>query len=147
MLKKILVPTDGSVVATKAVSAAIELAKMTGAALTALHVHPKYPGSPYGTFEGAAELLREDHERQAYTIAERLFSDIRKAAEAAGVAFDSAVVGSNVVWKEIIAVAKRKKCDIICMASHGRSGVKALVLGSETQEVLTHSTLPVLVVR
>lgn len=147
MLTNILVPTDGSKLSAKAVNAAIELAKLSNAGLVALHVYPRYPGSPYGTFEPARDVLEQAHERQAKANADQLFADIRQKTEAEGLRFDSALVESNAVWKQIIAVARRKKCDLVCMASHGRRGVGALVLGSETQKVLTHSTLPVLVVR
>jgi nucleotide-binding universal stress UspA family protein len=147
MLRKILVATDGSKLSTKAVNAAVELAKVFHARLVALHVYPKFPGSPYGTFGPADDALEEAHERQGRTQADQLFAEIRKQTEAAGVELDFALVVSNEVWIEVIAVAKRKNCDLICMASHGRRGLAALVLGSETQKVLTHSTLPVLVLR
>jgi nucleotide-binding universal stress UspA family protein len=147
MLTNILVPTDGSTLSAKAVNAAIELAKLTNAGLVALHVYPRYPGSPYGTFESAGEALEQAYERQAKANADQLFADIRQKTEAEGLQFESALVESNAVWEQVIAVARRKKCDLVCMASHGRRGVGALVLGSETQKVLTHSTLPVLVVR
>lgn len=147
MLRNILVPTDGSKLSAKAVTAAIELAQVFHAKLVALHVYPKFPGSPYGTFGPAKEVLEQAHERQGGAQADQMFADIRKQTEAAGVELASMFVVSNEVWKEVIAVAKRKKCDLICMASHGHRGLAAVVLGSETQKVLTHSTLPVLVVR
>ena len=147
MMRKILVPTDGSKLSTKAVNAAIDLAKVFDARLVALHVYPKFAGTPYGTFGPAGDVLKEAHERAGRARADELFVDIGKLAEAAGVELESTLVVSNEVWKEVIVVAKRKKCDLICMASHGRRGLAALVLGSETQKVLTHSTLPVLVVR
>ena len=147
MLTKILVPSDGSKLSLKAANAAIELAKAFHARLVALHVYPKFPGSPYGTSDEAKEVLEQAYERQGRAQADELFADIRKQTEAAGVELDIVLVVSNEVWKEVIAVAKRKKCELICMASHGHRGLAALVLGSETQKVLTHSTLPVLVVR
>ena len=147
MLRKILVPVDGSKLSMKAVSAAIELANPYDAGLIALHVCPKFLSVPYGTFGAAKEVIERAHEDEGRARADQLFAEIRKKTEAAGVELESARVVSNEVWKEIIAVAKRKKCDLICMASHGRQGMAALVLGSETQKVLTHSTLPVLVVR
>jgi nucleotide-binding universal stress UspA family protein len=147
VLRRILVATDGSKLSAKAVNAAIELAKVFHARLVALYVFPKFPGVPYGTFGPAEDVLEQAHERQGTTQADQVFADIRKQADAAGVDLDSTFVVSNEVWKEVIAVAKRKKCDLICMASHGRRGLAGLVLGSETQKVLTHSTLPVLVLR
>ena len=147
MLRRILVATDGSKLSAKAVNAALQLAHVFHARLVALHVYPKFPGSPYGTFGPAEDVLKQAHEDQGRARAEQLFADLGKQAEAAGVEIESALIVSNEAWKEIIAVAKRKKCDLICMASHGRRGLAALVLGSETQKVLTHTTLPVLVVR
>jgi nucleotide-binding universal stress UspA family protein len=147
MFKNILVPSDGSSLSQKAVKQAIGLAKITGAKLTALHVYPKFSGSPYGTFGPAEDVLEEAHDRQAREQGDKLFASIGKQAEAAGVSFASVMVESNDVWKQIIAVAKKKKCDLICMASHGRRGLSGVVLGSETQKVLTHTDIPVLVLR
>lgn len=147
MFKNILVPSDGSSLSQKAVKQAIGLAKITGAKLTALHVYPKFSGSPYGTFGPAEDVLEEAHDRQSREQGDKLFASIGKQAEAAGVSFASVMVESNDVWKQIIAVAKKKKCDLICMASHGRRGLSGVVLGSETQKVLTHTDIPVLVLR
>ena len=147
MFKKILVPTDGSKLSEKAVKEAIALAKLTGAQMVALHVYPRFSGSPYGTFGPAEDVLEEAHERQAHEAGKRLFAGIEKQAAAAGVAFEGTLVRGNEVWKDIIAVAKKKKCDIICLASHGRRGLAGVVLGSETTKVLTHSNTPVLVLR
>jgi nucleotide-binding universal stress UspA family protein len=144
MVKKILVPTDGSALASRAVDAAIEFAKSFGAEVVALHVHPALH-APYGTHDAAKEALERAHEDEGGEFANRLFADIRSRSEAAGVRLDTALVIGNEVWKEIIAVARSKKCDIICMATHGQRGFRALVLGSETQKVLLHSKLPVLV--
>ena len=137
----ILVPTDGSKLSEKAVQQAILLAKLTGAKLIALHVYPKFLGSPYG------DILAETHVNQHKAEAEKLFAAIKKIAGAAGVALDTALVESDDIYKQIIAVAKKYKCDLICMASHGRRGLSGVVLGSETHKVLTHSAIPVLVLR
>ncbi len=147
MFKNILVPTDGSKLSQKAVKEAIELAKLTGARLTALHVYPKFSGSPYGTFGPAEDILEEAHKNQAHAAGDELFGRIRKLADAAGVTLDATLVESNEVWKQVIATAKKKKCDLICMASHGRRGLSGVLLGSETNKVLTHSETPVLVLR
>jgi len=147
MFKNILVPSDGSSLSQKAVKEAVALAKVTGAKLTALHVYPKFSGSPYGTFGPAEDVLEEAHDRQSREQGDKLFASIGKQAEAAGVSFASVMVESNDVWKQIIAVARKKKCDLICMASHGRRGLSGVVLGSETQKVLTHTDIPVLVLR
>ena len=147
MFKNILVPTDGSNLSHKAVQQAIQLAKSTGANLVALHVYPKFNGSPYGTYGPSAEILAEAHVRQNEHTAAKIFAAIEKPADAAGVALTTVLVESNDVYRQIIAVAKKKKCDLICMASHGRRGLSGVVLGSETHKVLTHSTIPVLVLR
>jgi nucleotide-binding universal stress UspA family protein len=147
MFKHILVPTDGSKLSQKAVKEAIELAKVTNARVTALHVYPKFNGSPYGTFGPAEDVLEEAHRNQARASGDEIFSGIRKLTDGAGVALDSVLAESNDVWKTVIATAKKKKCDLICMASHGRRGISGVLLGSETHKVLTHSDLPVLVLR
>ena len=145
MFRNILVPTDGSKLSQKAVKQAIELAKEANAKLTVLHIYPKFAGSPYGTFGPAEDVLEEAHKNQARAEGDSIFSSIRKLAN--GVSVDPVLVESNDVWKQIIAMAKKKKCDLICMASHGRRGLSGVVLGSETQKVLTHSKVPVLVLR
>jgi nucleotide-binding universal stress UspA family protein len=147
MYKKILVPTDGSRLSQRAVEHAIGLAKATGARLVALHAYPKFIGSPYGTFGPAAEVLAEAHARQERAEAGALFAKIRRSAGAAGVEIETVLVEATDVYRQIIAVARKQRCDLICMASHGRRGLSALVLGSETIKVLTHSKLPVLVLR
>ncbi|MGE5169887.1 MAG: universal stress protein [Rudaea sp.] len=147
MFKNILVPTDGSKLSQKAVKEAIQLAKITNAKITALHVYPKFSGSPYGTFGPAEDVLEEAHENQARAEADQIFAGIKKLAEPAGIAIDSVLAQGNDVWKQVIATAKKKKCDLICMASHGRRGVQGVLLGSETHKVLTHSDMPVLVLR
>ena len=147
MYSNILVPTDGSKLSQKAVQQAIRLAKLTGAKVLALHVYPAFTGSPYGTFGPSEDVIAEAHTRQHRAEADTLFAAIKKMAAAVDVKVDTIAMESNDVYREIIAVAKKKKCDLICMASHGRKGVSALVLGSETTKVLTHSKIPVLVVR
>jgi nucleotide-binding universal stress UspA family protein len=147
MFSNILVPTDGSKLSQKAAQEAIQLAKLTGAKLVALHVYPKFSGSPYGTFGPSEDVIAEAHTRQHAAEAEKVFAAIKKIAGAAGVALDTVLVESNDIYKQIIAVAKKKKSDLICMASHGRRGLSGLVLGSETHKVLTHSAIPVLVLR
>jgi nucleotide-binding universal stress UspA family protein len=147
MFTNILVPTDGSKLSQKAVQQAMQLAKLSSGKLIALHVYPKFSGSPYGTFRPAEDILAEAHMNRHEAEAEMLFAGIKKLASAAGVALDTALVQNNDVYTQIIAVAKKRKCDLICMASHGRRGLAGVVLGSETHKVLTHSTIPVLVLR
>lgn len=147
MYRKILVPTDGSRLSQRAVEHAVALARATGASVVALHAYPRFVGAPYGTVGPAAEVLAEAHARQERVRAEELFADIRRVGAAAGVKVDTVLVEATDVYKQILATARRLRCDLICMASHGRRGISALVLGSETTKVLTHGTLPVLVLR
>jgi nucleotide-binding universal stress UspA family protein len=147
MFKNILVPTDGSKLSQKAVQQAMLLASASGAKLIALHVYPQFSGSPYGTFGPSEEILAEAHVNQHEAEAGKLFAGIKKLAITAGVPLETALVQDNNVFTQIIGIAKKKKCDLICMASHGRLGLAGIVLGSETHKVLTHSTIPVLVMR
>ena len=147
MYQKILVATDGSTLSKKAVTSAIELAALAGASLVVLKVVPRYPQS---YFEGGialqvAEVSRV--EKQWADSAQATVDAVQKVAEAKGVKAKGVTVKSDLVSDAIIASAKKNKCDLIVMASHGRRGIKRLLLGSETQLVLTHSHVPVLVLR
>ncbi len=147
MYEKILVATDGSSLSKKAVVSAISLAALTGATLVALKVVPRYPQS---YFEGglalqAAEVGRI--EQQWADEGQAVVEEVRKLAELQSVKVKALTVKSDVVSDAIIAAARKHKCDLIVMASHGRKGVKRLLLGSETHQVLTHSHIPVLVLR
>lgn len=147
MFRRILVPTDGSRRSEKAVKAAVALAAAHEGAIVVFHAYAKFYGGAYGTFEMANVVLAEAHERHGKEEAEALFATARAAADAAGVPLETVVIESDRPWESIIAVARKKKCDSICMASHGRRGLAGVLLGSETQKVLTHATLPVLVLR
>jgi nucleotide-binding universal stress UspA family protein len=131
----------------KAVSSAIELAAVCGAQLLALKVVPRYPQA---YFEGSIPLSAEEISRietQWTESAQLLLAGVDKAAKAKAVSCKGVTVKSDVVSDAIIAAAKKHKADLIVMASHGRKGIKRLLLGSETQQVLTHSHIPVLVLR
>jgi nucleotide-binding universal stress UspA family protein len=147
VLNTILVPTDGSKRSHKAVEVAIELAAMSGGRLVALNVYPPYGGSPYGTDGSASVTLEAAHIRHHREQAEQTFARIRRETHVAGVPLDSVAVEGVEVWRKILVFARKRKCDLICMASHGRRGLAALVLGSETHKVLVHSDIPVLVIR
>ena len=147
MYKRILVATDGSALSKKAVASAIELAATCGAELIALKVVPRYPQA---YFEGSIPLSTEEISRietQWTESAQVQLAAVEKAAKAKGVVSKVITVKSDVVSDAIIAAAKKQKADLIVMASHGRKGIKRLLLGSETQQVLTHSHVPVLVLR
>ncbi|NDH52153.1 MAG: universal stress protein [Betaproteobacteria bacterium] len=147
MYKRILVATDGSTLSKKAVSSAIELAAATGAELVALKVVPRYPMSYFegGLAVQASEVARI--EKQWGDNAQAIVDAVQKAAAARAVKAKALTVKSNLVSDAVIAAAKKHKCDLIVMASHGHRGIKRLLLGSETQLVLTHSHIPVLVLR
>jgi nucleotide-binding universal stress UspA family protein len=147
MFRKILVPTDGSKLSDKAVKSAVALAAACGGSLVVFHAYPKFYGGAYGTFEMATEVLAEVHEKQGRAEAAAIFAAAKTEADKSGVACETVALESDHPWESIIAVAKKKKCDSICMASHGRRGLAGVLLGSETVKVLTHATLPVLVLR
>ena len=147
MYKRILVATDGSSLSKKAVSNAIALAASCGAELVALKVVPRYPQT---YFEGSIPLSAEEIgriEKQWSDAAAENLAAVQKAAATKGVSCKGVTVKSDVVSDAIISAAKKHKADLIVMASHGRKGIKRLLLGSETQQVLTHSHTPVLVLR
>lgn len=147
MYKKILVATDGSTLSKKAVRSAIGLAGSVGADLVALYVVPNYPVS---YFEGGVTISTQDiarTEKQWADQGQAIVDAVSATAEAGGVKAKGVIARSNLVAEAILAAAKRHKCDLIVMASHGHRGLKRILLGSETQHVLTHSSIPVLVLR
>jgi len=145
MFKHILLPTDGSKLSDKSVKQGIRLAKLLGARVTALHVIPKFHAFTYQT--EMLEYTREEYTRACETRSGDFLRFVKKVASATGVACDTASATSDQPYKEIIRTAEKKGCDLILMASHGRRGIEGFLLGSETQKVLTHSKLPVLVYR
>jgi nucleotide-binding universal stress UspA family protein len=147
MYRRILVATDGSTLSKKAVKSAIELAGAVDAELVALYVVPRYPVS---YFEGGVTVSTEDiarTEKQWADKGQAVVDAVREAAQAAGVKAKASISRSDLVAESILATVKKNKCDLVVMASHGRKGLKRILLGSETQHVLTHSTVPVLVLR
>jgi nucleotide-binding universal stress UspA family protein len=147
MYERILVATDGSTLSKKAVTHAIGLAAATGAVLVALKVVPRYPQA---YFEGSIPLNAKEVARieaQWTEEAQKAVDAVQNAAQAKGVTAKGIVTRSDIVSDAIIAAAKKQKADLVIMASHGRKGIKRLLLGSETQQVLTHCQVPVLVLR
>jgi len=147
MYSRILVATDGSTLSKKAVASAIQLAATCAAELVAVKVVPRYPQA---YFEGSIPLSVQEVnriEKQWSDAAQANLDAVAKAAKAKGVSAKTVTVKSDVVSDAIISAAKKQKADLIVMASHGRKGIKRLLLGSETQQVLTHSHIPVLVLR
>ena len=145
MFKHILLPTDGSASSDIAIQAGVRLARDMGAKVTGVHVVP-----PFHTFTYRADMLEdteEQYEKESEERARKILLTIERHAQECGVPCDTVVVRSDDVYQAIIETANERECDLIAMASHGRRGVRALLLGSDTQKVLTHSQLPVLVYR
>ena len=145
----ILVATDGSTASNRAVKAAIAIAAATRARLTALHVIPIYVPPAYvdGIFPMVELYSTVDYKQATNAYSRRLLAKVAAAAKAAKVRFEGVSVMHEAPWSTIVRTARKRRCDLIVMASHGRRGVEALLLGSETQKVLTHSKTPVLVCR
>ena len=147
MYQRILIATDGTPLSDKAISSGLELAALTGAQVVALKVVPRYPRA---YFEGGVQLDMADVKRieKQWADAARTKVDAVKARGMDhGVIVKPVVVKSDLIAEAVIAAAKKHQCDLIVMASHGRKGLQRLLLGSETQHVLTHSHIPVLVLR
>ena len=148
MYERILVATDGSELSESAVTSAIDLAILTQAELIAVKVVHHYPAS---YFEGSLLLSQMEVTRlreQADAEAQRVVDAVKERADAKGVKSSRAIVmQSELVSEAIIDAARVHHCDLIVMASHGRRGIKRLLMGSETLHVLTHSHTPVLVLR
>jgi nucleotide-binding universal stress UspA family protein len=145
VFKHILIPTDGSDLSRKAVLYGVQLAKENGAKVTALTLT-----EPYRAVSVAAVLVsigEDEYDEGAKRISDRALEQVTIAADAAGVPCQTIREVHDQPFRAIIDAALAKDCDLIVMASHGRRGVSALLLGSETSKVLTHSTIPVLVYR
>jgi nucleotide-binding universal stress UspA family protein len=145
--KRILVPTDGTRLSMKAAKEAATLAKNLKAEITAVYVMP--PWIPPMMVEGTglpAEAFDERAFNKATEATARTALDkVRAAASAAHVACEAVALRQGEPWQGIVKTARSKKCDLIVMASHGRTGVAAMILGSETRKVLAHAKKPVLV--
>ena len=144
MYKRILVPTDGSEITAKAVETAVTMARAFGATLLTLAVKEPFP---YSAITEMQPIPPQEFFDAQERIAVKHLDQVKAACAAAGVECLAAAVEAAHPWESIIDFGKDQSADLIVMASHGRRGVAALLLGSETQKVLTHSTVPVLVVR
>ena len=148
MFKHILLPTDGSKLADRAIVRGIGLAKSLGARVTLLSVVPEFRMAVDESFAvPMSGALKQRYEKDAKTRAEAMLDKIMRRITKAGVKGSTVVVASDLPFQQIIAVARSRRCDLVVMASHGRRGLTGLLLGSETVKVLTHSKVPVLVVR
>ena len=144
MYKRILVPTDGSDITAHAVDTAIELARQFGAELHAISIKEPFPYSAISEMQPVPP--QEFYDAQERIAAERI-QHVEATAAAAGVDAKGSTVEALHPWEAIVDYAQREGIDLVVMASHGRRGVSALLLGSETQKVLTHGSFPVLVVK
>lgn len=144
MYKRILFPTDGSDITNKALQSALAMARLCGAEIHVLAVKEPFP---YSAISEMQPVPPQDFFDAQERVAAARVKAVSDTAVAAGVACRGYTVEALHPWEAILDHAKAQGCDLLVMASHGRRGVAALLLGSETQKVLTHSTLPVLVVR
>jgi len=146
MFKRILLPTDGSETSRSTLQACIGFAKEIGATVVGLHVLPEFE-----VYYGEGYMLppdsREKLKQESVSRAEEFLAEISAAAKAAGVSCETLFKMGDYPYEVIIKAAQEKNCDLIAMASHGRKGIRGMLLGSETQKVLTHSQIPVLVYR
>ena len=147
MFKHVLIPTDGSELSAKVAQQAAALAKMFGARITAVHMFPANLGVYYSEAVWVDEKMQTQMREAAQQQGDKYLAQVCAAAKAAQVACESVLLEGDSPWKGIVDTAEQKGCDLIMMAAHGRRGLAALVLGSETQRVLTHSKIPVLVYR
>jgi nucleotide-binding universal stress UspA family protein len=147
MFKHFLVPTDGSKLSAEAVQHAISFAQEVGAKVTFFFSRPDYPMAFYGEGTLIDPSTPEKFAEIADAQARDILTQAEQLAKKAGIEFASMSEVSDIPYQAIISAAQKAECDLIFMASHGRRGISGLLLGSETQKVLTHSKIPVLVYR
>ncbi|MCW5576358.1 MAG: universal stress protein [Burkholderiales bacterium] len=148
MFKHLLLPTDGSALAGKAVAKGFGLAKSLGARVTLLSVVPEFQMVADESFAvPMSAQLKIRYEKEAAARATGALQKLQQKAAKTGIKADVVVLVGDLPYRQIIATARKRKCDAVVMASHGRRGLTGLLLGSETVKVLTHSKIPVLVVR
>ena len=147
MFKHILVPTDGSTLSLRAAKDAVRFAKVHGARITAFYAAPEYHPNISGDYMPANFVPLAEFKKQVQKTADNYLGQVKKLAEVGKVACTGSHANNESPYQAIIKAAKANKCDLIFMASHGRRGITGLLLGSETNKVLTHCKLPVLVYR
>ena len=147
MFKHILLPIDGSERSEFTAAKGVQMAREMGARVTALHVMPTYPLIAYVDWGPIDPLTEERFQQESKQRAELYLKNVSDLAADAGVMCAMESRSSDHPWEAIIDVAKEKQCDLIFMASHGRRGLAGLLMGSETNKVLTHTEIPVLVWR
>jgi nucleotide-binding universal stress UspA family protein len=147
MYKHILIPTDGSEIAEKAVVAGIEFAREAGAKVTLFTAVPEYEPPSEGQIMARRVVSMADHVRESAKMAKGILAHAAHQAGLAELQFETDYVQNNHPWQAIVDAAARHGCDAIFMGSHGRKGLAAVVHGSQTREVLTHSKIPTMVYR
>jgi nucleotide-binding universal stress UspA family protein len=147
MFKNILIPTDGSKLSMNAINSGLSFAKSIDAKVTGCYVVEPFQPYYFGDYIPPDMPTPKEFERHAREAGEKYLAQIETAARAAGLKYRGAVVTAETPYAGIISAAKKEKCDLIFMASHGRRGLSGMLLGSETHKVLTHSKIPVLVYR
>jgi len=147
MFKNILVPTDGSKLSNRAVGRALALAKQHKAKIVGVHVFSSEPRGSQGEYAPAYALIRQRMRELGREQAKKILDRVEAKAKSAGVKFERAVEENDRAWEGIVGAARKKHCDLIAMAAHGRGTVSAFLLGSETSGVLSHSKIPVIVYR
>ena len=146
MYKNILLPVDGSELSEKAVMECVRFAKSAGAKVTVIHAVSRY----HLNYSGMPQIVRKiekDHEDEAKQLAQDWIDKLVTRIRAEGVDCEGLIVLGDSPDEEIIGLADQRKCDLIIMASHGHKGLNAVLMGSETLKVLTHSKIPVLIVK
>ena len=147
MFQRILIPTDGSTVARKAIKAGAAFAKEINATVVGYYAVEAIERLYYAGGRSARPISIDELQKRLNAQGEQFLAEIQKAADSAGVSCETVMTSPAVPHQGIIDTARKKKCDVIFMATHGRGKVAALILGSVTQKVLTQSKIPVLVYR
>ena len=145
MFKNILIPTDGSALSRKAIKAGVALARAVGAGVTGFYSPEQYEILAYGEYFPPDLMSRAQWDKRSAKTAARFLAAEEKEAKAAGVKYSGFSLDSVAPWQAIVDAAKRKRCDLIFMASHGRSGLSGLLIGSQAAKVLAHSKVPVMI--
>jgi nucleotide-binding universal stress UspA family protein len=147
MFKHILIPTDGTELSAKAVKAGVELAAAVGAKVTGFFAAPAATPLIYDDLLPVGYAAPDEHAALIRLASRKHLALIEETARAAKVPVDVVSVTSEYPADSIVETARERGCDLVFMASHGRRGLKGILLGSETHKVLVHSQVPVLVYR
>lgn len=147
MFQHILIPTDGTEFSEKAIRAGVQLASQLGAKVTGFYAAEEYPVPPFGEYVPPDLLSPDEFRANEENRAQKILAVVESIAKNAGVACSTEFAVNYSPWQAIVKVAQARGCDLIFMASHGRRGLASMLLGSETNRVLTHTKSHVLVYR